>query len=101
MLRLLLTSANGLVKSNGNFQGQSDKAFSDIGFIPSPLCQQLSLPIHGRILITMAAKTFDDLLIAGPPAVSDPIIESINERFQLETVVYSPVMLPYFGFNIT
>lgn len=49
----------------------------------------------------MVAKVFNDLLIAGQHTISGPIIESINECFQLGTVVQGPSMLQYYRFNIT
>lgn len=82
-----MTAACGLVNSNAKCQVQPDKSFGYIGLTPAPLCQQLFLRICGGIMIAMVAKIVDDLLITGQPSIFGLIIEYMNERVQLRTVV--------------
>lgn len=51
-------------------------------------------------VVALLAKIVDDILISGELSLVDSIIEKINSRFTLGTVVHGPNRMRYFGLNI-
>lgn len=89
-LRLLLAAAYGLINGNEKWQELSEKMLFRIGFIQVPLVPQLLYIKLGASTVAIIAKIVDDILISDSPADTDPIIEKINIKFKLGTIVHGP-----------
>lgn len=97
---LLMTAAHDLCNLNAKFQVQSDKFLNDAGFASAPLVPQLLQLKKNTILIEIAFKVVNDILLAGTADTVDLIISVINDWFKLGIIVYRPGKIQYFGINI-
>lgn len=98
----LLTAAYGLVNASAKWQDHSDSFFYEIGFQQLPYIPHLfymSNICSGPVFV-LATKVVDDILIAGDMSHVKAIVEKIDARFKLGTVVYGPGRFIYFGLTI-
>lgn len=72
----------------------------NIGFFQAHFLAQLLVLIRNKNLVAIIAKIFDDLLLAGSPSVTDPIIFTIAAKVKLWTIVHGPGQLLYFVLNL-
>lgn len=97
---LLLAAAYGLVNENYKWQHLSDELFLLIGFEHTALLRQRFFIRRKRSIVVLAAKMVDDILLCGlykqVPAVLDPL----NHRFTLATVVHGAVPPRFSGLNL-
>lgn len=50
--------------------------------------------------MAVVIKVVDDILLTGKSTIVDSIIEKINSRFILGTIVHGPGSIHYYGLNI-
>lgn len=72
---LLLKAAYALVHSNAQWQVISDSILTYLGFCQTPLLSQLFVLVKDSVTVAIIAKVVDDMLLAGVPTVTDPIVQ--------------------------
>ena len=97
---LLLTAAYGLVNANAKWQKQSDDCLRDLGFKQLLYVPQLFYIQRNNEPIVLAVKVVDDVLFAGETPVVNKIVQAIESRYQLRTVVRGPGRFLFFGLRI-
>lgn len=97
---LPLAAVYGLINSNAKWQVQSDQLLRKLNFIQVSVLPQLFYMMQDGEVVALLAKIVDDILISGEPSLVDSIIEKINSRFTLGTVVHGANVMRYFGLNI-
>lgn len=97
---LLLTAAYGLMNYNCKWQVLSDKILLYIEFLPVAVLPQLFVLYQGGKRVAIIARIVEDLLLAGRPATTEPLIANIIARIEFETIAYGPGHLSNFGLNL-
>lgn len=73
----------------------------ELGFVWDDIISQLFLLFDDSgILISILTKLLNDLLLAGIPKTTSPIIEKIYAKFNLETIAHGPDVMSYFVFHV-
>lgn len=62
--------------------------------------QLFSVYSDDRVVASLA-KVVDDILLAGEPTVTDPLISQIDDIFKLGTICHGPGLLRLFCLNIS
>lgn len=79
----------------------SDELLLAISFEPAaPLMPQLFVMRTEGHMITLAVKIFDDFLVTVLEYIITDIIDKIDTRITLRTVVHGPGAMPLFGINL-
>lgn len=98
---LLLTAAYGLVNAGAKWQDHCDSFFYELGFQQLPYVPQLSYMRNknGKFR-TLAIEVVDDILLCGPLPFVKLLVEKINERYKLGTIVHGFGHFSHYGLII-
>lgn len=92
---LLLNEAYGLDNANSKWQNLSNYLLLSIGFKHAALLRQLFLMHRNRSIVGITAKIIEGVLLYGLGKLVPDIVDHINRRFTLGTVVRASGFLQY------
>ena len=98
-LRLLLTSAYGLVNANAKWQEHCDHLFFSLGLTQSRCVPQLFFIKNNGLLNLAAIRIADDVLIASEKHAAQKFVRDIESKYKLGTVVFGPTDFLFFGLH--
>lgn len=78
----------------------SDSILTDLGFSQTLVRSQIFVLVRNIQVIAIIKKIVDDLLIAGIPATTDPIIAFIAAKVELGNIVHETGHWRYFSINL-
>jgi len=99
---LLLTAAYGLVNASAKWQEEIDGSLKILGFHQLIYVPQLFYKRDSSgLLSVIAVKVVDDVLLAGNNQVIRKVVEEIQKRYTIGTIVYSPGSFLFNGLSIS
>lgn len=98
---LLRPASYGLDNANAKWQEHSDYLLKSLGLQQLTYVRQLFYKFDSTGVVQLVAvKIVDDVLLAGPKELLKDLINKIQKKYELGTVVYGPGSFLFFGLQV-